>query len=264
MNQKMTFEEFSYENGIKYWLASEYLVLLGYSDMQSFTKPLQKSMQTCLTLRIDPYENFIRVENSIDGKVVIDYKLTRFACYLIAMNGSPKIKNVARAQAYFARQAEQINLLLEGRNDIDRLLTREEIKEGNKALSSAAQKAGVSNYALFQDAGYRGLYNRGLKELKTIKGVEQSHDLQDYMGRAELAANLFRITMTEEKLKNNPSINTEKLAVETHKKVGSDVRKMVKENTGVFPEELNTERRLNDVSKELKRAKKLLNKKTDE
>jgi DNA-damage-inducible protein D len=97
--------------------------------------------------------------------------------------------------------------------------------------------------------------------LKKIKGIEKSHDLHDYMGRAELAANLFRITMTEEKLKSNPSINTEKLAIETHKKVGSDVRKMVKENTGVFPEELRTERRLNEVSKELKKAKKLLNSK---
>lgn len=123
-------------------------------------------------------------------------------------------------------------------------------------LNSAAKKCGVVNFAFFTDAGYKGLYNRGIKEVKKIKGIKESADHFDFMGRTELAANLFRMTMTEERLKNHP-VSGENAAMDVHKKVGKEVRDMVKRNTGVFPEDLPVERRLGEVKKAVKQAKKL-------
>jgi DNA-damage-inducible protein D len=255
-----TFEDFSHENGITYWWASEFMAMLGYSTMTSFTKPLNRAMQACLSINIDCHDNFKKTERVIDGNTVTDYKITRFGCYMIAMNGDVKKQEVASAQVYFANQAEQINLLLAGSNDVDRLILRDEIKGGNKSLMSTAKHSGVVNYGLFMDAGYRGMYNSSIKAVAKKKGLEVSKNLFDYMGKTELSANWFRITLTEEKLKQQ-AVSHETHANQIHKQVGSDIRKMVKENTGLNPEQLPVERRLGDVSKELKKANKQLNKK---
>lgn len=254
-----TFEDYGHENGLKFWWASEYCEMLGYASFDSFRKPINKAIQAFMATGIDHFSDFkneIRISN---GKQFQDIKLSRFACYMVAMNADPKKPQVAKAQIYFADQVEKINLILEGNNDMDRLLTREEIREGQKALAAAAKGAGVVNFAFFQDAGYRGLYNMGVKDLKRKKGISPNHDHFDYMGRTELAANLFRITLTEEKLKNT-GISNEDVAKNVHKSVGRQVRKMVVDNTGVAPENLKPERRLNEVKKELKKAGKELNK----
>ncbi|MCJ8209423.1 hypothetical protein MUY27_06860 [Mucilaginibacter sp. RS28] len=259
-SQSLSFEDFSHQNGITYWWASDFMKMMGYPTLQAFTKPINRAMTACLSINIDCHDNFIKAERIVDGNHITDYKLTRFACYMIAMNGDTKKPEVAAAQVYFAKQAEQINLMLSGANDVERLLTREEIKDGNKSLTSTAKASGVVNYAFFMDAGYRGLYNTGIKKLTAKKGIKPTENLYDYMGKTELSANLFRIALTEEKLKQLNIFN-ENHAIQVHNKVGSDIRKMVKENTGLNPEDLPVERRLGDVTKELKRANKQLNNK---
>ena len=250
-----TFEDYGRENGMRYWLASEFMKMLGYDNKNEFQKVINKAIKTCTSVGIDIFDNFTK----IDG----DYKLTRFACYLISMNSDPKYSNVAKAQVYFAKLADEAQLILEGKNDVERINIREEIKVGNTELSKLAKRSGVSEYARFQDAGYRGLYNRSLKAVTSKKGVAKNHKLLDYMGRTELAANLFRISMTEERLKNTPEINTQTKAEEAHRDVGSKVRQMVKDNAGIYPEDLPIERRLNTAYSELKKANKLLNKDTN-
>lgn len=257
---KPSLDEFGFEeNGIMYWWASWYGTILGYKSLKTFNNPIQKAIQACTTLQIDTSENFMATKKVESSSSFTDYKLTRFACYLIAMNADARKPIVARAQIYFVKQIERINLVLEGSKDIERILIREEIKDGNLVLNSEAGKAGVTNFQAFMTEGYLGLYNKSIKEVKKERGVAENKNLYDYMGRTELAANLFRITMTEERLKrvNEKSQGT---AAAIHYKVGADVRKMVKENTGAFPESLPVERKLSEVSSELKKAKKILNK----
>ena len=257
-SQSLTFEDFGHQNGITYWWASDFMKMMGYPNLTAFTKPINRAMQACLSINIDCHDNFIKADKIVDGHYITDFKLTRFACYMIAMNGDIKKPEVARAQVYFAKQAEQINLMLSGSDDVDRLIIRDEIKDGNKSLTSTAKSSGVINFAFFMDAGYMGMYNTGIKKLTQKKGLQSGQSLYDYMGKTELSANLFRIALTEEKLKQQNIFN-ENHANQIHRKVGSDIRKMVKENTGLNPEDLPIERRLGDVSKELKKANKQLN-----
>ncbi|HYQ57591.1 MAG TPA: hypothetical protein VEP89_09625, partial [Draconibacterium sp.] len=186
----LSFEDYGHENGTRYWWASEYAQMLGYASFDSFRKPINKAIQAFMATGLEHFEDFRYEMRIIDDKRIQDIKLSRFACYMVAMNSDTKKPAVAKAQIYFADQVEKINVLLEGNNDMDRLLTREEIKEGQKALASAAKDAGVKNFGFFHDAGYRGLYNMGVKDLKRRKGISQNHDHFDYMGRTELAANL--------------------------------------------------------------------------
>lgn len=257
-----TFEDYGHENGMKYWWASEYAEMLGYASFNSFMKPINKAISSCMAANIDYFDDFSRVKRVIDDHTIDDLKLSRFACYMVAMNADSKKPQVAKAQVYFADQVEKINVLLEGSNELERLQTREEIRLGNTALNSAAFQSGVSKerFGLFHDAGYRGLYNQGIKSVKERKGIPKNADHFDFMGRTELAANLFRITLTEERLKNS-AVQGERAAIEVHKKVGKQVRKMVIDNTGTTPENLQTERKLGEVKKELKKANRALNKK---
>ncbi len=254
----MTFEDYGKENGMRFWWASDFSNMLGYANLKSFTKPMNRAIQSCMSANIDYHNDFVRTKRVDNGVEIDDFRLSRFACYMVAMNSDSKKPQVAKAQVYFADQVEKINLILEGRNDLERLQSREEIKSGNTALQSAASGHGVKNFGLFHDAGYRGMYNQGIKKVKEKKGLKSTVDHFDYMGRTELAANLFRITLTEERLKNSSS-SSEKTAMNIHKQVGGQVRKMVKDNTGQNPEDLKVERRLGDVKKELKKATKKLN-----
>lgn len=258
--QDLTFEDYGHENGMKYWWASEFSEMLGYASFESFMKPINKAIQSCMAANIQYYDDFVRDRRIVNDSLIDDFKLSRFACYMVAMNADAKKPQVAKAQVYFADQVEKINVILEGSNDLERLQTREEIKLGNISLNSAAQQSGVSKdrFGLFHDAGYRGLYNNGIKMVKKNKGIPESADHFDYMGRTELAANLFRITLTEDRLRKN-QVYGEQAAMDVHKSVGKQVRKMVIDNTGVAPENLRTERRLGDVKKELKKVNVALN-----
>ena len=258
-HQKPSFDEFGFEeNGVMYWWASWYGDIMGYKNPRTFQSPVDKAIQACRTLDLNPSDNFIETRRREVRRSFRDYKLTRFACYLVAMNADARKPVVARAQVYFAEQIERINLMLEGSKDIERLLIREEIKEGHHHLTAAAAKAGVRDFRFFMTEGYIGLYNKPIREVKMEKGVDPGDNLYEYMSRAEMSANLFRITMTEERLRRSRTSSAFEAAA-IHKRIGEYIRRMVKDHTGHFPEELPTERNLNQVSSELKKAGKLLN-----
>lgn len=254
-----TFEDFKNENGITYWWATDLMKMLGYTDMKSFHKVLDRATKAFVSLNIPHYENIMAEMRNIDGKNVQDFKLSRFACYISVMNGDPKKIEVAQAQVYFAQQTRKFELYIQNNNEIDRLLIREELTEGNKSLTSTASKAGVKDFALFQDAGYRGLYNMAAWQLKNKRNLTKKDNLADFMGRTELAANLFRLTQTEERIKSKGikgQINLE----QTHFQVGKEVREIVQKNTGRNPENLIQEKKIPDIKKELKDGyKKMLN-----
>lgn len=256
-----TFEDFGNDNGLRYWWASWYCSVLGYASMKSFEKVIERAIKACMTAGISWDEDF-RKETLLDedGKHRVDWKLSRMACYLVAMNADSKKPAVGRAQVYFAEQVEKINLILEGKNDIERLETREELKESFKALSAAAKAHGVTNYAFFNDAGFRAMYNQSQGQLAKKRGVSKMQ-IYDHMSRVEMAANLFRVTLTEEKLQSLKKPIGQAGAQRVHGSIGAQVRKMVKDNTDQNPEDLPQERRLPEVKKELKKAHKEFKKK---
>lgn len=254
VNNSFTFEDFKNENGITFWWASDIMTMMSYPDMKSFQKVIDRATKAFASLNIPVFDNIFPQNRELDGKLIQDYKLTRFACYLIVMNGDPKKQEVAIAQAYFAQQTRKFELYIQGQSDIERVLIREEIAEGNKSLSSTVQRAGIDNFAKFQNAGYLGLYNMQNWELAKKRNVD-SKKLLDSMGRTELAANLFRITQTEERIKNQ-NIQGQNALESTHYSVGKAVRKLVIENTGKTPENLPQEKAVQELKKELKKGHK--------
>ena len=253
-NDFPSFEDFKNENGLIFWWAGDLAAMLGYENLQSFRPAIDRARKACLSIGTNIDEHFIPADRE-DKK---DFKLTRFACYLAVMNGDPKKEQVALAQVYFTQQTRKFELYLQG-VDIDRLLIRDELKEGFKTLQAVAKDSGVTDFQRFNNAGYVGMYNMGTWMLAKKKGLpdKERGKLQDYMGRTELAANLFRVTQTEEKLKNK-NVTSQSQAEAVHKQVGEQVRNIVIENTGTAPESLPLERQLPEVKKELKKSEKAL------
>lgn len=248
----LSFEDFRHDNGDVYWWASDLLKMVGYKDMLSFEKVLDKATKAMISLGIPHYKNIVLAERDVDGVRTKDFKLTRFACYIAVMNGNPSKPEVAAAQVYFAQQTRQFELQ-QGSNEVDRLLIRDELTEGNKVLSSTAHRAGVEDFARFQDAGYLGLYNMQAWQLKGRRGLDKKANLADHMGRTELAADLFRVTQTEERIRNK-GIRGQAALEQTHRDVGREVREIVKRNTGNAPENLPQEKQLPEVKKQLKKG----------
>jgi len=225
-----SFEDLARPNGGTYWQESDLCNAMGYSDGNAFRGVIIRAMQACLSLGIMTDDNFKRGK---DGS----YLITRFACYLVAMNGDIKKHQVAAAQVYFAALAATYATHLEHADGIDRLVIRDEVKTGEKSLSSTAQQHGVINHAIFKDAGYRGMYNMSLRELKNYKGLKKGDVIADHMGRAELAAHLFRITQTEAHIEQK-GVRGQRLLEQAAKTVGANVRDLVIKNTGKKPESL--------------------------
>lgn len=246
----MTFEDFKRQNGQAYWFASDLQVMLGYSDYKSFKKALDRAIKACISLNIDHFTNFRHATRMVDGTEVEDCKLTRFACYLTVMNGDPKKPEVAAAQVYFAEQTRRFELTFRSGDDFERLVIRDELADNNKSLCSTAKAAGVNDYAKFTNAGYLGMYNMPNWQLANHRGID-SKNILNHMGRAELAANLFRTTMTEERIKNH-KIKGQQALEQTHYEVGRKVREFVASETGKKPEQLPVERPIPDVKKEIK------------
>ncbi len=257
-NEIITFEDFKNQNGIVYWWASEFMRMLGYTEMRAFQKVLDRATKVFVSLGIPYYENIIPQKREVDGEEIQDFKLTRFACYVTAMNGDPKKKEVASVQAYFATQVRRFELYVENRENIDRLLIREELTDGNKSLSSTVKAAGVTDYAKFQNAGYRGMYNMFSYKLEERRGIEHGK-LFDTMSRTELAANLFRVTQTEERIKSK-RIKGQEALEKTHFDVGREVRSIMEKNMGYEPENLRQEKKLPEVKKNLKSGYKKMKK----
>ena len=249
--RKPGFEAMGRENSFRFWWASELAVLLGYESLHSFRKAIERAMVTLTSLNVPIFENIIQEPRIVDGKTVNDYKLSRFACYLAAMNGDPKKVEVARAQAYFVSWAEACRLSLEEADSVERVGIRAEISDHERALSGTAHRAGVVNYAFFQNAGYRGLYNMDLFQIRRAKGVPERRSPLDFMGKTELAANLFRVTQTEEKIQVD-RIRGQQALERTAQDVGRKVRKTMIEISGRKPEDLPPAEDIKEVHKKLK------------
>ena len=219
----------------------------------------------CKNSGFDPAEHFADVGKTSPmpngGKRILnDYMLSRYACYLLVMNGDPRKDVIAAGQTYFAvktRQQELIDNYDNLSEDQKRLAIRNEMIAHNKSLAEAAQQAGVVSqldYAIFQNRGYQGLYGGlGAKEIHARKGLKKSQKILDHMGSTELAANLFRATQTDEKLRRE-NIQGKQAAYETHYEVGKTVRQTIKQLGGTMPEDLPTpEKSIQQIENEQKK-----------
>lgn len=254
------------ENGIEFWYAREIMKMLEYNKWENFEKVINKAKEGCKNSNISVNEHFPDVrklsKRANNAEVLIkDYKLTRYACYLIAQNGDSRKKVIALAQTYFAIQTrkqeiseKEYSLLTE---DEKRFYQRNLTRKGNYSLNQTAKNAGVKNFDKFHNSGYKGLYNgETADDIAKRKGLRYREDILDNMGSEELAANLFRITQTESKLKRD-NISTEKEANKTHYNIGKNIREVIAKNGGTMPENLPTpEKSLKQLEKESK--KKLL------
>lgn len=250
------------DEGREFWYARELQKVLQYAEWRKFKGVIEKAKDACKNCNINISDCFVGTDKPIiSGKgkkeVIEDYKLTRYACYLIAQNGDSRKKVIALAQTYFAVQTrkqelseKEYSMLTE---DEKRFYQRELTRKGNYSLNIAAKNAGVKNFDKFHNAGYKGLYNgETADDIAKRKGLRYREDILDNMGSVELAANLFRITQTEEKLKID-NIQGEENANETHYKVGKKVRETIKELGGTMPEKLPTPKKsLKELEKENK------------
>lgn len=248
-----------HENGFRFWWASELAELLGYESLHSFRKAIERAMVTLTSLNVPIFENIVQEQRTVDGKPINDYKLSRFACYLAAMNGDPKKPQVAKAQAYFVTWAEACRLSLQEAEGVERVGIRAEISEHERSLGGAAHRAGVTEYGLFQNAGYRGMYNMNLFQIRRIKGVPEGRSPLDFMGKTELAANLFRVTQTEEKI-NAERIRGQQALERTAEDVGRKVRRTMVEISGRRPEDLPPAEDIKEVHKQLKSSHRQIRK----
>ena len=268
------FEEIKHirSDGGEYWFARELSPELDYIQWRNFTKVLDKAKLACKNSGFNIDDHFAEVSKTIQmpktaSKDVLDYELSRYACYLIVQNGDPRKEVIAHGQTYFAIQtrrqevADYFNQLDE---DNKRLVVRGNIKQWNQMLAEAAHNAGlISNeeYAVFQNAGYKGLYGGlDVEDIHDRKGLAEKEKILDFMGSEELAANLFRITQTESKMKRE-NVQGARKATATHFEVGSKVRQTIKDLGGTMPEDLQTpEKSISQVEREqiaeLKRSAK--------
>lgn len=236
------------ENGVEYWEARELLAVLGYKEWRKFLLVVEKAKISCSKSGQKVNEHFVGADKMIKIaqnrfnqalRKIKDYKLSRYACYLIAQNADPRKKEISNAQTYFAVQTRKQEIF-EGLSDVEqRLFLRGKIKVHNKELNSTAQSAGVKNFGKFHGAGYLGLYGMHKNTLQKKKDIGKD-DVLDRAGATELAANLFRITQTDDKIRNE-NIKGGGHATFAHMVVGHKVRKAIAEIGGTMPENLPVE-----------------------
>ncbi len=253
MSTKQIFEDIKHLNeiGQEYWSARELYSVLDYIKWDKFLKVIDKAKVSCQNSGQEPNDHFPRVEKMVEigsgaKRDIGDIQLSRYACYLLIQNADPSKEIVALGQTYFAIQTRKQEIFDESfekleKEDDKRIFLRREMAEHNKQLADAAKKAGVIKpweYAVFQNHGYMGLYNGlGAKDIHAKKGLQKSQNILDHMGSTELAANLFRATQTEEKLRRE-NIKGKQKANKTHFEVGKKVRQTIKELGGTMPEDL--------------------------
>ena len=256
------------KDGNEFWYARALSKLLGYSDFRNFTKVINKAKEACTNSGQEISEHIVEVNEVVLGGSGVSnpypsFALSRYACYLVVQNADPSKPIVANGQTYFALQTRRQELkddeaFIQLKEDEKRLFLRNELKEHNKQLVDVAYKSGVEtnmDFAIFQNHGYKGLYGGlGAKGIHQKKGLKKSHKILDYMGSTELAANLFRATQAEEKLKKD-GIKDKHSANKTHYKVGQKVRQTIEELGGIMPEELDVPKK--SIAKIEKEQKKL-------
>lgn len=249
------------EDGTEYWSARELGIALDYAKWENFLNVIRRAMIACENSGHDIAYDFPEVRKIVDAgastKPILDYELSRYACYLIVQNGDPRKEVIALGQTYFAIQtyrqevADHFNQLSE---DNRRLVVRGDIKQWNQLLVETAHDAGVitnEEFALFQNAGYMGLYGGlDVDDIHAKKQLKASQKILDYMGSTELIANLFRISQTEEKLRKDQIYGAEK-ATSVHYNVGKEVRTAIENIGGTMPEDLPTpEKSIQQIEKE--------------
>lgn len=237
--------------GNEYWLARELAPLLDYPQWRNFLPVLDKAREACRASGQQVSDHFANLRKMVGigsgaQREVEDMRLSRYACYLIVQNGDPSKPVIANGQTYFALQTRRQELADEAKfaqltEDDKRLAIRNELAAHNKQLAAAAKDAGVDSpldYAIFQDHGYKGLYGGlGAKDIHAHKGLKKSQKILDHMGSTELAANLFRATQTEEKLRRD-GVSNKNQANRTHHDVGRKVRQTIEDLGGTMPEHL--------------------------
>ncbi len=239
--------------GIEFWYARDLQAVFDYREWRKFEQVISKAIIACKTTGYDDKDHFVPLDKMVKigsgaSRKVADYQLSRYACYLIVQNANASKPVIAQGQTYFAIQTRRQELQDDGEfkalsEDKKRLVLREELSRHNKNLAAAAKDAGVQSgldYAIFQNHGYKGLYG-GLdnKAIHQRKALGKSQKILDHMGSTELAANLFRATQTEEKLKRD-KVKEKIKANQTHHDVGAKVRKTIKELGGAMPEDMET------------------------
>lgn len=266
---EQTFESIKHVNeyGEEYWLARELQGVLEYARWENFNKAIERAKKACTNTGFDVEDHFREVTKMVPlgsgaEREIDDVMLSRYACYLVVMNGDPSKEVIAVGQTYFAvktRQQELIDNYEQLSEDQKRLAIRNEMIAHNKSLAEAAQMAGVEDprdYAIFQNKGYQGLYGGlGAKEIHARKGLKKSQKILDHMGSTELAANLFRATQTDEKLRRE-NIQGKQAAYDTHYEVVKKVRQTIKELGGTMPEDLPTpEKSIAQIEREQEKRK---------
>lgn len=279
------------DDGSEYWLSRELQKALEYAKWENFSKVIDRAMLACKNAGFEVLDHFVEVSKTVEmptkqtknkknlgfpevgktkTKSIIDYELSRYACYLIVQNGDPRKEIIAIGQTYFAIQTrrQELNDYFNSLDeDNKRLVFRGDIKQWNQLLAESAHNAGVltdEEFATFQNAGYMGLYGgETVADIHKRKGLKPNEKILDFMASPELIANLFRISQTEEKIKNE-FIQVADNATKAHYEVGSAVREAIKKVNGTLPENMETPKQsISDVEKkklkELKKnAKKLM------
>ena len=256
------------ENGSEYWHARELMKILEYKEWRKFNKVIQKAMEACVGSNYHVLDHFVFKDKMVcigsnTKRKIQDYKLSRYACYLIVQNCNPRIKIIALAQTYFAIQTRKQELsekeYHELTEDEKRFYQRDLTRKGNYSLNIAAKNAGVKNFDRFHNSGYKGLYNgETANDIAKRKKLRYREDILDNMGSDELIANLFRISQTEQKLKNE-NIKLENKANKTHYEVGKEIRNTIEKLGGTMPENLPTpDKSLKELEKNKKLETKIL------
>lgn len=256
------------DDGTEFWYARELSIVLEYVQWRNFAKVLERAILACKNSGYQISDHFAEVSKIVEAgatsKPIADFKLTRYACYLIVQNGDPRKEVIALGQTYFAIQtrrqevADYFNQLDE---DNKRLVIRGDIKQWNQMLAESAHNAGVisnEEYATFQNAGYMGLYGGlNVEDIHKKKGLKKQDRILDFMSSTELIANLFRISQTDEKLKKDKAATAD-TANEIHFIVGKEVRGTIERVGGTMPEDLPVpSKNISDVEREqLKKIKK--------
>ena len=233
------------DEGIEYWMGRDLMPLLDYNDWRNFCAVVEKAKTACDAAGMKSPSHFVETTDMVligsgAQRERGDWYLSRYACYLVAMNADSSKPEVGFAMTYFAAQARRQELQDNLIDSETRLQLRLRVIEANKRLAGAAKKAGVTRYGLFQDAGHRGLYGMSLADVKAKKRLAPTEELLDRVGPLELSAHEFKNNLAEHRL-NRDQVRSEQRAIETHRTVGNEVRQVMVKNNGVRPEDLPTE-----------------------